>query len=127
MKILDFLLACLVVFIWASDFPIGKVGVSYYTPLLFLSARSIISFIVTFPFIKSDIQPVPLNLIIFLSFSQFLMHSGLFIALWLGIDISLSIILMQMSVPFSLIFAFIPALLGSYILLAQRHDQGRGN
>ena len=106
MKLIDLLCAFFAAFIWGGTWVAGKLSLVYFTPITLLALRFLISAVAIFPFIKKGLY-LPTRLVLLFTIANTLNHFGIFVALWLDIDISTSVVLTELSVPFSVIFGAI--------------------
>ena len=108
MKNNHFFLVIIIMFMYGSAYPVGKIATNFVPPLLMGSLRVLILFIFILPFFKFYIPKK--NFLILLLFS-FTMGFGCYGALYLSISLSSLvtpiIIGAQLSVPFGLILSLI--------------------
>jgi O-acetylserine/cysteine efflux transporter len=102
MKLIDILFATLAACIWGGTWTTGKLAVGYFTPFTLLALRFFIGALVIMPFLKKGLY-LPTNLILLFTLANVLNHAGIFVALWLDIDISSVVVLTELSVPFSVL------------------------
>ena len=109
MKTKHLLLTIFVMLIFGSVYPLGKLGTNVVPPILFSSLRVLIIFIGVLPFIKFKLPPK--NLLLPLLFFSLTMGIGVYLTLYLALDISSLvspiIIGTQLTVPFGLILSYI--------------------
>lgn len=106
MKLKDFLIGILVSLTWGGNFIMVKLGLDYLPPLLMTFLRFALVTAILLPIApKPDIS---WRIITMIAFVLGLVHHGaLFIALWLGVDLAIGVIVMQCSVPVTALLGFI--------------------
>jgi O-acetylserine/cysteine efflux transporter len=96
-------------FFFGSVYPLGKIGTNNIPPILFSSLRVLIIFIGIIPFFKFKLPSI--KLILPLLFFSITMGIGVYVTLYVALDISSLvspiIIGTQLTVPFGLILSFI--------------------
>ena len=101
------LLTIFVMLIFGSVYPLGKLGTNTIPPILFSSLRVLVIFICVIPFIKLKLPPQKLLLPLILF--SLTMGIGVYLTLYLALDISSLvspiIIGTQLTVPFGLILS----------------------
>ncbi|MFN7095171.1 MAG: EamA family transporter [Burkholderiales bacterium] len=100
MNIYDICFAILVVFIWGVNFVAAKVGLNHLPPILLMSLRFLLVALSLLPFLKKPECSWRTLFILALSYGL-AYHSLLFTAVWMGIDVSTSVIAAQLNVPFT--------------------------
>lgn len=106
MKAGDLLLILLVNVAWALNFLVGKVGVEYFTPMLFSTLRFAILLLLLLPWLRW--KPGKMRQVLEISLVLGVVHfSMIFIGLDVSGDIASVAIAAQLYVPFSALLAFI--------------------
>ncbi len=106
MKAGDLSLVLLVNVAWALNFLVGKVGVDYFTPMLFSTLRFAILLLLLLPWLRW--KPGKMRQVLEISLVLGVVHfSMIFIGLDASGDISSVAIAAQLYVPFSALLAFI--------------------
>ncbi len=106
MRILDFLIAILVIVIWGFNFIFIKYGLDEIPPLLFCAIRFFLASIPIIFFIK--LPKVPFKMVALYGMTIFgLQFSCLFTSMYVGMTPSIASVLIQTQVFFSLFFAAI--------------------
>lgn len=100
------ILAFIAVVIWGFNFVIATVTVQGISPFLMLSLRFLLVFMILIPFYPKP--PIKITQIIAISFIFGLCHLGsMFLSLHMGLSSSVGIVVDQVGVPFTILFAFL--------------------
>lgn len=106
MRPLHIFFAILVSFIWGVNFVVAKIGITYFPPIFLMGIRFTAVFILLAPFVKFPKEQFKQIVILSLTFGA-LYHSLIFSAIAMGIEVSASIIAIQLNVPMTSLLACI--------------------
>jgi O-acetylserine/cysteine efflux transporter len=106
MRYVDIFLALFASFIWGGTWIALKWSLVYFTPFTLLALRFFISALALLPFVKRDLSLPPKMVVLFTLIATFV-YAGITLAIWLEIEVAVGIILMELSVPFSIVLAVI--------------------
>ena len=102
----DLFLAILVPFFWAGNFVITKIATAYTPPLTLSSLLFFIVAIVLMP-VMSKINIARRDIILLALLGGVFNHGLIFLGIWLGADIALSVIIIELSVPLAVFLSII--------------------
>jgi len=105
MKPAHVLLAIFICLIWGINFVVAKSTLAYMPPFFLLAIRLAISAIVLLPFLRKP--ELPLSQIFRISITLTVWHFGtMFIALGIGLESSVAVVIDQMRVPFAVVLGY---------------------
>lgn len=108
MKIKDILIAITIALVWGVNFVMAKFGLQHFPPLFLMALRFLLVAAILLPFVPKPQQRFRDMFLMSITYGIGY-HALVFTAVYLGLDVSTSIIGVQMNVPFT-------SLIGAYYL-----------